>query len=97
MTLHVVSKSPFSSSALRDCLQCFSEGDVLLLIEDGVYALRHDALQALQNSAIYCLEADAAARGQQELTAIISGVKMIDDSGWVNLCTEHNPIVSWFR
>ncbi|GAA5442583.1 protein TusB [Microbulbifer sp. NBRC 101763] len=97
MTLHLVSKSPFSSSALRDCLQSFAEGDALLLIEDGVYALRHDALQTLQNSAVYCLEADAAARGQRELAAIVSGIKMIDDAGWVKLCTQHNPIVSWFR
>ncbi|MFA0812588.1 sulfurtransferase complex subunit TusB [Microbulbifer epialgicus] len=97
MTLHLVSKSPFSSSALCDCIKCFAEGDVLLLIEDGVYALRHGALQKLQNSAIYCLEADAKARGQQELTAIVSGVTMIDDAGWVKLCTQNTPIVSWFR
>ncbi|QFT54668.1 sulfurtransferase complex subunit TusB [Microbulbifer sp. THAF38] len=96
MTLHVVSKSPFSCQALHDCLQSLAEGDALLLIEDGVYALQHQALQSLHKTKIYCLSADSQARGLQTSSASDS-VEMIDDTRWVQLCTEHNPIVSWFR
>ncbi|MCO1335886.1 sulfurtransferase complex subunit TusB [Microbulbifer sp. OS29] len=97
MTLHIVSKSPYTSSALKECLGAFASGDALLLIEDGTYVLRHPALETLQSAEIYCLEADAAARGQQQLAATMDRVEMINDARWVQLCTEHQPIVSWFR
>ncbi|WP_444931372.1 sulfurtransferase complex subunit TusB [Microbulbifer sp. SSSA002] len=97
MTLHIVSKSPYTSSALKECLGAFAQGDALLLIEDGAYALRHPTLARVQNAPVYCLEADAAARGQQQPAAAIDSVEMIDDARWVQLCTEHQPIVSWFR
>ncbi|WP_299587109.1 sulfurtransferase complex subunit TusB [uncultured Microbulbifer sp.] len=96
MTLHIVSKSPFSTQALSDCLESFADGDALLLIEDGVYALQHKALQDLQNTEIFCLAADSEARGLLP-SAISCSVEAIDDARWVHLCTEHNPIVSWFR
>ncbi|WHI46755.1 sulfurtransferase complex subunit TusB [Microbulbifer sp. JMSA004] len=97
MTLHIVSKSPFTSSALRECLDAFAQDDALLLIEDGTLALRHEALETVPNGQVYCLEADAAARGQQQLAATMDKVEIIDDARWVQLCTEHHPIVSWFR
>jgi tRNA 2-thiouridine synthesizing protein B len=96
MTLHIVSKSPFSSQALHDCLQSLTEGDALLLLEDGVYALKHQALHDLQEAKVYCLIADSEARGMQASSTLPS-VEMINDARWVQLCTEHNPIVSWFR
>ena len=91
MTLHIVNQSPHASSALGDCLEAFAEGDALLLIEDGVYgALTPRSLPA---GNVYCLKADADARG---ITAK-PPVKIIDETRWVSLCTEHNPIVSWFK
>ncbi|MEX2963578.1 sulfurtransferase complex subunit TusB [Microbulbifer sp. TYP-18] len=91
MTLHIVSKSPFASNALRDCLSAFADGDTLLLIEDGVYALQGNQWEAV--GPVYCLEADAQARG----IPMRPGVQALDESGWVDLCTRHNPIVSWFQ
>ncbi|SDZ83112.1 sulfurtransferase complex subunit TusB [Microbulbifer marinus] len=93
MTLHIVSKSPFSSTALSDCLDAFGDGDALLLIEDGVYALSGRMAEQPAVKPVYCLAADAAARGLQ----IPASVTAVDDAGWVALCTEHNPIVSWFK
>ena len=93
MTLHIVNQSPFAGSALKDCLSAFTDGDALLLIEDAVYAASDPALTQQAGSAVYCLQADATARGISVATAI----KAIDEPHWVALCTQHNPIVSWFR
>lgn len=90
MTLHIVSKSPYSSNALADCLDSFAKGDALLLIEDGVYALKG---RIPESGPVYCLRADADARG----LAVPERVSAIDDAGWVELCARHNPIVSWFK
>lgn len=89
MTLHIVNRSPYSANALIDCLASFAEGDALLLIEDGVYALGTE----IAAKTIYCLEVDAQARGLQ----IPENVEAIDDARWVELCTQHKPIVSWFK
>jgi tRNA 2-thiouridine synthesizing protein B len=91
MSLHIVNQSPYQSSALRGCLAALAEGDVLLLSEDGVYALCGDFLP--NNRTIYCLQADIQARG----ITPPAGVQAIDDTRWVALCCEHNPIVSWFK
>ncbi|WP_237056663.1 sulfurtransferase complex subunit TusB [Microbulbifer sediminum] len=93
MSLHIVSKSPFSSTALADCLTSFIEGDALVLIEDGVYALSGALKSQPVVGPVYCLAADAQARG----LTIPAAVEAIDDDRWASLCTEHNPIVSWFR
>lgn len=92
MTLHIVNQSPFAGSALSDCLNAFHPGDALLLIEDGVYAAADQRAQ-LPAGTTYCLGADARARG----VTIPETIENIDEARWVALCTEHNPIVSWFR
>ncbi|WP_078085876.1 sulfurtransferase complex subunit TusB [Microbulbifer mangrovi] len=93
MTLHIVSQSPFSGSALKDCLSAFADGDALLLIEDAVYAAKGQTITQLKGKSVYCLEPDAVARG----ISIDPAIEAIDETRWVSLCTEHNPIVSWFR
>ncbi|QKX18378.1 sulfurtransferase complex subunit TusB [Microbulbifer sp. YPW1] len=93
MTLHIVSQSPFSGSALNDCLAAFTDGDALLLIEDAVYAANGPTLTQLKGKSVYCLQPDAVARG----IPVDPAIEAIDETRWVSLCTEHNPIVSWFR
>lgn len=93
MTLHIVNQSPHAGNALNDCLQAFRQGDVLLLIEDGVYAARGATRSRLPQNVAFCLNADAEARGIE----IDPSISAIDDAQWVELCTQHNPIVSWFR
>ena len=93
MTLHIVNQSPHAGSALRDCLDAFAEGDVLLLIEDGVYAAQAASHTELPGENTFVLGADARARG----IAIAPNVQVIDEERWVALCVEHTPIVSWFR
>ncbi|WP_295798262.1 sulfurtransferase complex subunit TusB [uncultured Microbulbifer sp.] len=95
MTLHIVSKSPYSSSALADCLRTCGNGDAIVLIEDGVYAAQtgSEKLQDFAGKAVFCLRADAEARG----VAVTATVDEIDEARWVALCTEYRPIVSWFK
>ena len=95
MTLHIVSKSPYSSSALADCLNACGEADAIVLIEDGVYAAQggHAQQEALAGRQVFCLASDAEARG----VAVSPPFNRIDEQRWVTLCTEHNPIVSWFK
>ncbi|GMG88306.1 sulfurtransferase complex subunit TusB [Biformimicrobium ophioploci] len=91
MALHIVNQSPFRNTALAECAAVFAESDTLLLTEDGVYALlAMDKLAPF--SSIYVLESDAVARGID----VQSPAKTTDYDGWVNLCTNHMPIVSWF-
>ncbi|WP_346836474.1 sulfurtransferase complex subunit TusB [Microbulbifer sp. SAOS-129_SWC] len=92
MTLHIVNQSPYNSTALGDCIAAFRDGDALLLIEDGVYALSGLAGEIAANP-VYCLANDALARGLE----VPKNVRAIDDARWVELCTEHQPIVSWFK
>ena len=95
MALHIVSKSPYSSSALDDCLAASAAGDAIILIEDGVYAaqLGDNRQGQFAGKKVYCLQADAEARGISAFAAITA----IDENRWVDLCTEYNPIVSWFK
>lgn len=92
MTLHIVNQSPYNSTALGDCIAAFRDGDALLLIEDGVYALSGMS-EDIAVGPVYCLADDARARG----LAVPQSIRAIDDVRWVELCTEHQPIVSWFK
>ncbi|QIL89112.1 sulfurtransferase complex subunit TusB [Microbulbifer sp. SH-1] len=92
MTLHIVNQSPYAGSALSDCLNALHPGDAVVLIEDGVYAVNDPRLSASADNS-FCLGADAIARG----VTVPESIETIDEARWVALCTEHNPIVSWFR
>ncbi|MCH9691796.1 MAG: sulfurtransferase complex subunit TusB [Gammaproteobacteria bacterium] len=92
MTLHIVSKSPGYSNALMDCADSFVEGDILLLIEDGVYALS-SLPENIPVQAVHYLKADVNARG----IVVTMEYQGIDDTRWVELCCQQNPVVSWFK
>jgi len=92
--LHMVNKSPFSNCALESCLRFVGDGDVLLLIEDGVYAatagtVKSDLVEsALRNKlAVYALQADVEARG---LDKMIEGVQLASYDDFVALLEVHN-------
>lgn len=65
------------------------EKSIVLLIQDGVYAL-NDILRRYPKCAIYILENDWQASG------LLSdgGCKIISDKDWVLLCAQHSPIVT---
>jgi len=91
MTLHIIQKSPFSSSALDDCLKTIGPDDSILLMNDGVYACKHPILNDLSNC-IFALKEDLMARG----LAPINNIQSLEYSGFVAECCNHQNTISWF-
>lgn len=93
-TLHTLNRGPNDLSLLNSLSDAISPVDVVLLIEDGVYwALPEfrSKLLALNCTQIYQLKPDTEARGIAD-----TGLADIDDSGFVNLVTQHKRMISWF-
>ena len=90
--LHTVNKSPFQTNDLDSCIQYLRPGDVILLLEDGVYAAQAGTAKAamvaevLKNNQVYAISADLKARA---LSAIIDGVQVTDYAGFVELVEQH--------
>ncbi len=91
MTLHLIQRSPFSNSALQDCLNIIDSQDSILLMEDGVYGLQHKLLQQTQLTT-YALQEDITARGLYTKECI----KKIDYVEFVSLCSQHKHVISWY-
>lgn len=96
--LHTVNKSPFQNMALENCLRFTQSGDIILLIEDGVYGAASETVKStLVESAlakkikVFALGADLKARA---LGNTIQGVEITDYAGFVDL-VEANKIHSW--
>jgi len=90
--LHIINKSPFTSPVLTECLRFTTPQDVILLIEDGVYAVIDNTILAT-TSTIYALKADIHARGLAD--KLPASVKVIDYTGFVELTLTHHPIQTW--
>lgn len=91
--LHTVNKSPFADTALESCLRFVSEGDAVLLLEDGVYAAAGSTTRSamiesvLQHAEVYAIAPDVEARG---ITGLIPGVKLASYADFVKLLEQHN-------
>ncbi|GMQ88438.1 MAG: sulfurtransferase complex subunit TusB [Gammaproteobacteria bacterium] len=90
--LHTVNKSPYANTTLESCLRFVGEGDVILLLEDGVYAAAsgtsksHLIEKALDTHTVYAMQADVKARGVENL---IEGVALADYRDFVKLLEKH--------
>jgi len=90
--LHIINKSPFNSPALSQCLRFVAPQDIILFIEDGVYA-------AIENNGLpdaitaYALKEDVYARGLAD--KLLGSIKVIDYAGFVDLTLAHHPIQTW--
>lgn len=95
--LHTINKSPFQNSALENCLRLARNGDVILLLEDGVYAAAVETIksslieQAVRRHAVYAIEADLKARG---LDKLIKQVHIASYGDFVDLVEKH-PVHAW--
>ena len=95
--LHTVNHSPFRSDSFNTALRYLLPGDVMLLIEDGVYgALENTKFtakikEAMAKNQICVLEPDLLARG---VSNVIEGIKKVDYDGFVEL-TEQHQVTSW--
>ncbi len=101
MILHTVNKSPFQQTTLSSCLRLLVPGDVLLLIEDGVYGATVGHSQeavvnklAELNIRVYALEGDILARG---LTGhLLSTVSLATFDEFVALSVIADNVHSWY-
>jgi tRNA 2-thiouridine synthesizing protein B len=95
--LHTVNKSPFQNSSLENCLRVAQQGDVILLLEDGVYAASAGTAksslieQAVKQCMVYAIDADLKARG---LANLIKEVRVASYGDFVDLVEQH-PVHAW--
>lgn len=98
--LHILNKSPFHTRTLESCLAHLGEGSSILLIEDGIYAaMRGTPIEAkisgaLGKTPVYALGPDLDARGMTH-DKVVSGVKIVDYAGFVDLAAQHDSVNSW--
>ena len=98
MILHIVNKSSFNSKAFSSAINSASDGDSILLIEDGVYTVNTLAESPLKQKAnskslnLYCLSEDMQARG---ITLDNASVTVTNYSGFVDLVEQHKSSCTW--
>ncbi len=101
MILHTVNKSPFQQTTLDSCLRLIAPGDLLLLIEDGVYGATAGHPQeavvnklAERNIRVYALESDILARGLN--SRVLSAVSLATFDDFVTLSVTADKVHSWY-
>ena len=96
MSLHIFNQATHHQSTLKTMLAAVSEGDAIILIEDGVYWAQAACSAPLQNLTVktYALTPDVSARGLQ--SRLDGTIELVDDQGFVALCCEHSKTLSWF-
>ncbi len=94
--LHLVNKSPYENGNLNTASSIMKSGDVLLLIEDGVYgAVKSGKASAmLEGCAVSVMGPDLAARGITE-DKLADGVNVVDYAGFVELVEKNDKVQSW--
>lgn len=97
-TLHTVNKSPFRDGTLQSCLDHVVDGDVVLMIEDGVYGATSgtsvsDAVKA-SGAKVCVLGPDFSARGL-DADRIVDGVETVDYAGFVELAATSDRVQNW--
>lgn len=94
--LHLVNKSPYERNSLDACVAYCGEGDAVLLIEDGVYAVIKTGAAAskLNGLDVSVLGPDLAARGIAE-DKLVDGVKVVDYGDFVDLVEAKDKVQSW--
>jgi sulfur relay protein TusB/DsrH len=87
--LHVVNRP----QALASCLGAAADEDVVLLIEDGVYAgVRAPAIAEIEHQ-LCAIDIDVRARGIAERMG--ERVTIVTYADFVQLAQANNPIVTW--
>lgn len=96
MILHLLNRSPASSSVPHDMLRAMGSDDRLLLIESAVYgAVEPQArLFSALHGRCFVLAEDLASRGLSEHCA--EWITALDMQGFVRLTEDTQRTVSWF-
>jgi tRNA 2-thiouridine synthesizing protein B len=94
--LHVVNKSPYERGSLETATGYMTDGDELLLIEDGVYAALKTgkAASLLSGRKVSVLGPDLDARGISA-DKLADGLSVVDYAGFVDLVEAKDKVQSW--
>ncbi|ABG40970.1 DsrH family protein [Paraglaciecola sp. T6c] len=104
MTLHIVSTSPFSSTVFESVFKRCNNGDGIMLIQDGAYALNHvDVSHQLRELSLslgitcFVLEDDVVARANHLKSTGTNSklIKSISMEGFVALTLGYKTTISW--
>lgn len=96
MSLHIFNQPHTEQAVLNNMLAVISDGDAIILIENGVYLAQTSSAQLFQYLAVkvYALSPDVTARGLN--SRLDSSIELVDDQGFVKLCCEQPKTISWF-
>ena len=89
--LHILRTSAFTTNQLTNCLTSMSEGDDLVLMDDGCYSLPHPSLNKL-NRSFYIIEEHAIARA---VNIDSDKIKAITLSEFLALTFNHKSTITW--
>lgn len=98
MALHIINQSPEHSSALQQCHAVSLPGDGIVLIELAAEMATDETLwksylEDDRDIKYYVLAADLPS--PDSINNLSNKIQLIDFTGFVDLCTEHNPVISW--
>lgn len=93
--LYTVNKSPHQN-LLGRCKPFLQPGDALLFLEDGAYHCTEPGQlgDIGQQISVYFLKEDMLARGLLE--KVDEQANLLSYRKFVDLCTKHDKVVSWF-
>ena len=89
--LHIIERSPYTSTALSECLSFAQPSSELLLIGGGVYAITQELLHKNNDLKVFAIREDVEARGIEKK----AGIDYIDYAGMVLLTERNSPIMTW--
>ena len=91
--LHILNKGSIKHPTVQDCLNAMDKKqDALLLIEDGVVLSEKSHFEHCGHP-VFALQHDLHLRG---LSPSHNKIEIVDDAGFVELCTKYDKTVSWF-
>ena len=98
MILHTINKSPHGTDILDECLRFCSDGDAILFIEDGIYAIQqhtkaYKVINQHPHINFFALKPDVEARGL-DLSSLM--ITYVEDTGFVELTVQYQKVQSWF-
>ncbi|MFY2509809.1 sulfurtransferase complex subunit TusB [Vibrio pectenicida] len=84
-----------SITALEEVNKVYLDTDILLLIQDAVYAVNplHRTYPLLKKFNILVLKSDLEARGM--LNRVSPSINVVDYEGFVDLTVEHATSLTW--
>ncbi len=100
--LHLITRSPWHSQGLADCLSRLDGGDGILLLADAVYGVTCTTVLAnllekvtLHRCACHVLDEDLVCRGLAD-THLPETIHRVDYPAFVRLTGQHRHCVSWY-